>query len=158
MAQQTFDEFFGIQKESTFYIGIDPDREKNGVALYSSAERRLIELLNLSFFELFDYLKKWKEQEVKLMVVIEAGWLNEGNWHIKASDNARNAAKIGKWVGGNHEVGQKIVEMVEYLKIPYRTTIPKRKKFDAETFKTYTSWKKRTNPEQRDAAMLVYGL
>lgn len=150
-------EFFGKKKDTTLYIGIDPDRDKNGVALYSSANRRLVDLLNLRFFELLDFLKAKKSEEEKIMVVIEAGWENEGNWHTVASDSARKSAKIGKWVGGNHEVGRKIVEMVEYLDIPYMTIIPKRHKVDAKEFRWYTHWDKRTNQEQRDAAMLVIG-
>lgn len=145
------------KKDTTLYIGIDPDRDKNGVALYSSADRNLIDLLNLRFFELLDFLKAKQVDNKKIMVVIEAGWENEGNWHTVASDTSRKSAKIGKWVGGNHEVGRKIVEMVEYLGIPYMTIVPKRRKVDAKEFSLYTKWDKRTNQEQRDAAMLVIG-
>lgn len=145
--------------KSKMYVGIDPDREKNGVALYSSRTETLLELLNLSFFDLFDYLKRLKDEyQEELVVVIEAGWMNRSNWHTRCTDSAVKAAKIGKWVGGNHEVGQKLVEMAEYLGITYRLTIPRRHKFDAKSFKDFTGWTKRTNPEQRDAALLVYGL
>lgn len=137
------------------FIGIDPDREKNGVA--RSVAGKLVELTNLTFFQLFDYLQA-RKAEGEISVVIEAGWQVNGNWHIKASDNARKAAKIGKYVGGNHEVGQKIVEMCEYLAIPHRLSVPSRHKLDAKTFEQLTKWQGRTNPEQRDAAMLIFGL
>jgi len=154
----TFEELNRTLKASVTYIGIDPDRDKNGVALYRNSSEKLEALLNLSFFELLDYLKALKETDSTVSVVIEAGWMNDGNWHIRASDTARKAAKVGKYVGGNHEVGQKIVEMCEYLLLPYRLVVPKRHKVDAETFKEITKWCGRTNQEQRDAAMLVYGL
>lgn len=153
-----FDEYFGVKKAAVTYIGIDPDKDKNGVALYRTTSCKLELLANLTFFDLLDYLKELKASGESVCVVIEAGWLNQGNWHTKASDSARKAAKIGKWVGGNHEVGKKIIEMCEYLKIPHRTVIPTRRKVDAETFKQITKWPGRTNQEQRDAALLVFGL
>lgn len=157
-AMQEFNETWQRKRKGVTYIGIDPDKDKNGVALYRSDTEVLERLLALTFFELFDYLKMLKETEPALSVVIEAGWQNNGNWHTKRTDSAAKAAKIGKYVGGNHEVGQKIVEMCEYLHIQYRLVTPKRRKTNAEEFTRITKWVGRTNQEQRDAALLVFGL
>lgn len=143
-------------KKNNIYIGIDCDVENSGVAYYESDTRKL-ELSNLTFFQLFDYLKFVSEQG-KPLVVIEAGWLNKGNWHAKSKGSAALNAKIGQRTGANHETGKKIVEMCEYLELPYKLVKPTKKKLNAETFKNITGIIDRTNQEVRDAGMLVWGM
>jgi len=48
-------------------------------------------------------------------------------------------------------------EMCEYLGIEHFKIKPTRSKIDATTFKAITKIEKRTNQEQRDALMLVFG-
>lgn len=137
-------------------IGIDPDCDKNGVCIYYA--RTYFELLNLRFFELFDKLNFLKGCEnLQIKVYLEAGWLNKSNWHKVINGNSAINANIGLRTGANHEVGRKIVEMCECLKIDYELIKPKKSKVDAKTFKALTKYQQRTNQEQRDAAMLVFG-
>mgnify|MGYP000290616877 CR=1 FL=1 len=133
-------------------IGIDPDVSKSGVCLYNSKTN--FTLLTLSYFELFDLLKN---TNVNIKVYIEAGWLNKSNWHKVANGSASINANIGLRTGANHEVGRKIVEMCEYLKIEYFLIRPTKSKINAETFNKITGFNKRTNQEVRDATMLVFG-
>lgn len=140
------------------FVGIDPDCEKSGVAYYETWTR-MLEMSNLSFFQLFDYLVWCKANainDVEFIVVIEGGWLNKSNWHAIKGSAAVNA-NIGQRVGANHETGKKIVEMCQYLQINYEIVKPTRAKINAETFRHITGTIGRTNQEQRDAAMLVYG-
>jgi hypothetical protein len=134
-------------------IGIDPDVDKSGVCVFFRKEREM-KLYNLTFFELFDILKTFTDTPTK--VVVEAGWLNKSNWHLKNEDSKRVAAAKGKNTGENHETGRKIVEMCEYLQLDYQLIRPTKHKTDAGLFKQITGYTKRTNPEQRDAAMLVF--
>jgi len=134
-------------------IGIDPDVDKNGVCVFERKKREM-KLYNLTFFELFDLLKTFADTPTK--VVVEAGWLNKSNWHLNNADSKRVAAAKGKNTGENHETGRKIVEMCEYLKLDHALIRPTRRKLNSEQFKAYTGYSKRTNPEQRDAAMLVF--
>lgn len=140
-------------------IGLDPDVEKNGVAYKNGS---VIDLQNLTFFELFDYLKLQKEyaenNKIPLMVFVEAGWLNKSNWHKKKNASAAMNAKIGNNTGRNHETGRKIVEMLEYLNIKHLAIKPKESKVNARLFQMITKIKKRTNQETRDAYMLIHGL
>lgn len=77
------------------YIGIDPDIDKSGVAYYEGLTKRY-KLMNLTFFDLLDYLDELKhEADGNLMVVIEGGWLNKSNWHIQGQ-NQRVSTQIGK--------------------------------------------------------------
>lgn len=142
------------------YIGIDPDNDKSGVAYYEKNTKDL-QLYNMTFFELLEYLKHLKRFEVEgysLLVRVECGYLNKSNWHVKQTDNAKKAAKIGSHTGANSEVQKKICEMCEYVGIPYEKVRPTRRKLNSEQFKQITGYPKRSNQEQRDAAMLVFGL
>ena len=139
-------------------IGIDPDREKSGIAIIDNNE---LIIDNLSFFELFDFIKKNKD--LIKSISIEAGWLNKpSNFHkgyfnkkgvyIKNSNNVNES--IAKYVGTNHETGRKIVEMCEYLGIGYELIRPTKTKVNAGLFCAITGFK-RSNQDQRDAAMLI---
>jgi len=95
------------------------------------------------------------------IVVIEAGYMNKGNRHTFKGQTVAAAAKTGENVGRNHQRGMDIVEILEWMKIPYRLQkpiTPNKWKDDAAYFKTITGWHGKTNPEKRDAAMLVYGM
>jgi len=136
-------------------IGIDPDVSKSGVAYIYNDE---IGLYNMTFFELFDYLKSSIGEPYETFVVVEGGWLNKSNWHKSEKGSAALNAKIGSHTGANHETGKKIVEMLEYLGIAYKVAKPTKSKIKAEMFKKITKIEGRTNQEQRDAYMLIHGL
>jgi hypothetical protein len=140
---------------SKILIGIDPDTEKNGFAMLNG---NLMKLSNLTFFELFEELKFYKEKEVKPTVYIECGFLNGGNRHKVMNGSLSLNSKIGERIGANHETAKKIIEMCEYLEIPYRQIKPKKSKVSSDYFKQITGINSRTNQEQRDALMLIWGL
>lgn len=136
-------------------IGIDPDIDKSGVASNNGKDK---ELLNLTYFELFEYLKEKQGIYEHILVLVEAGWLNKSNWHKDEKGSAALNAKIGKHTGENHQVGKKIVEMLQYLKIKYKEIRPTSTKLNAKVFGMITGIKTRTNQEMRDAYMLIHGL
>ena len=132
-------------------IGIDPDVTKSGVALKDKAK---IELYNMSFFKLFDYLQTF--QGIKdVEVYVECGFLNKSNWHKVNGSNSVNA-QIGQRTGANHEVAKKICEMCEYLGLTHFKVKPTKSKVNAEFFRQITKIEQRTNQEQRDAFMIIY--
>lgn len=135
-------------------VGIDPDIDKSGVA-FSNGE--LIELKNLTFFELFEYLKTLGSRTEKLYIYIECGYLNQSNWHKRADRSSAFNAKVGERTGANFETAKKIVEMCEYLKLQHFKIKPTRTKVKASFFKSLTGIQSRTNQEQRDAYMLIHG-
>ena len=148
---------------SKILIGIDPDVDKSGVA-YIGMSKKIV-LGNMRFFELFDSIsyeqselkRLFSQHDVQIKVYIEAGWLNKPNWHTSGKMNIATVAQIGARTGANHEVGRKIAEMCEYLKIDYELVRPTQSKVDAVYFKQLTKYQGRTNQEQRDAAMLIWG-
>lgn len=147
-------------------VGIDPDVEKNGVAFLERTTRKL-EITTLGFAETIDYLcfvkRKAETTGQSFTVVIEAGWLNAGNWHFRYSDNKAKVAELGRATGRNHQTGILLGEMCQYLKIPYVLQKPLRKvwrgkdrKITAEELKVFTGVIGRTNQEGRDAALLAW--
>lgn len=145
-----------MKNSNKIIIGIDPDVTKSGVAFKTKSE---IRLSNMYFFDLFESLARVrKENEKESMVVyVECGYLNKGNWHKTSGTNAVNA-QIGQRTGANHEVAKKIVEMCNYLDINYQEIKPTKSKVDASFFKQITKIDARTNQEQRDAYMLIHGI
>ena len=141
-------------KKEKALIGIDPDTDKSGIAFINGAH---LELNNLNFFELFDYLKAQQLAFPDLVVYVECGFLNSSNWHKSAGKSAAFNAKIGERTGANFETAKKIVEMCEYLKIPHQKIKPTRTKSTNEYFKAATGYQGRTNQEQRDAFFLIFG-
>jgi hypothetical protein len=138
-------------------VGIDPDSTKSGVAM--SEGGKLTRLVNLSFFDLTEFLRE-NAANISL-VVVEAGWLNQSNWHLARYMSANKAASIGNDTGRNHQTGILICEVCEGLSIKCRLSKPNKKnitKNNAEAFKKITGWQGRTNPETRDAAMLIIGM
>lgn len=143
-----------LEKKEKTLIGIDPDVDKSGVAFLKGNQ---LELDNLNFFQLLDYFKIRKEAFPDLEIYIECGFLNKSNWHKSAGKSAAFNAKIGEHTGANFETAKKIVEMCEYLEIKYHKIQPRRSKIDNDYFKKLTGYTGRTNQEQRDAFMLIYG-
>ena len=139
-------------------VGIDPDIDKNGVAIKTDQG---IELKSLRYFELFEFLRN--EKLLIKEVVIEGGWLNQKS-NFRIVNGAGANARIGKNVGANHESGRKIVEMCEYLGVPFRVVKPlkktwgkdgKQKISHQELERVLNTKIKSSNPEQRDALLLI---
>lgn len=133
-------------------IGIDPDVTKSGVALKDNAK---IELYNMSFFKLFDYLQAF--QGIKdVEVYVECGFLNKSNWHYKSNMSKEYNGKIAGKTHENFQVAKKICEMCEHLGLTHFKVKPKKSKVNAEFFRQITKIETRTNQEQRDAFMIIY--
>lgn len=149
-----------------YIIAIDPDVDKNGVATLHSATR-LLETQSLEFAPLLDYIQNTARvcnQEGKtLIVLVEAGWLNKGNWHGRSTDNARISSAKGNATGRNHEVGRKLVECIRHYGVEVIEQKPLKKTWKGADRKithaelaAFTSIKGRTNQEERDAALIAW--
>lgn len=158
----------------SYVIGIDPDVEKNGVATLDCGKRNFTQLSSLTFPELLDYLRYIQRQceveQKNFMVVIEAGWLNKAHWHLSPKDTKQAAAAKGNAAGRNHETGRKIAEVCEHWQIPHELIKPlnlkvggvhlwegKDGKITHNELVSFTGIaKKRTNQEERDAALIAW--
>ena len=72
-------------------IGIDPDVDKNGVAVYDT-ETRELKLYSLRFSEAIDFICNIKDNSgTKVEVMLEAGWYNKkASWRLGFKDSIRN--------------------------------------------------------------------
>ena len=140
------------------YIGIDTDVTKSGFAVWHKPLQKFSSIEALTLPEMLDKLHLLRDNIA--IVVVEAGFLNKGNRHTFKGQSVAAAAKTGENVGRNHQRGMDIVEILEWMRIPYRLQKPSTKnswKNDEKIFQKMTGVKG-GNPEKRDAAMLVYGL
>lgn len=148
-------------------IGIDPDVTCSGVARLDVAEKK-VWADTLSFPLLLEYLLTMRDaaklKGKKLLVVIEASWLVSHNWNLRGSDTPRVAASKGNDAGRMHETGRKIVEMLNHYGIEVKEQLPLKKiwngpngKISHDELTFIVKWdKKRSNQEQRDAALLAW--
>lgn len=152
-----------------FIIGIDPDVDRSGFCLLNVRTRN-VEVECLTFPELMRRLTQFRiECEMKashprFCVVVEASWKQTHNWHTARGESAAIAAKKGYSVGRNHEVGHKIVERCEAFLIDCTEHAPLKKCWKGKDRKITHSeisqfipgFPKRSNQEERDAALLSW--
>ena len=146
------------RKNEPLYIGIDPDVTKSGFAEWHKPLKKFSAIEALTLPEMLDRLHAIRDNIA--LVVVEAGFLNKGNRHTFKGQSVAAAAKTGENVGRNHQRGMDIVEILEWMRIPYRLQKPSAKnswKNDEKIFQKMTGVKG-GNPEKRDAAMLVFGI
>lgn len=132
------------------FLGIDPDVDKSGLAIWS---KESLTLHNLNFFNLLEAISKAKPT----LVLLEAGWLNKDSRHAMRAFGASYNSRIGERVGRNHQAGILIAEYLERENIPHELIRPTKHKIKSN--KVFCEFVKhqfsRSNQEQRDAAMLI---
>lgn len=147
-------------------IGIDPDSERSGLAVLDVRSRKM-RVAALPFPELMDALRSAKESAEaegrSVRVVIEAGYMRKGNWHLRAGDTRASAAAKGRNVGMNHQTGALICEMCRHfgLRVSEASPLPKLwkgrdRKITHSELASFTGVSGRTNQDGRDAALLAW--
>jgi len=142
-------------------VGIDPDTEKSGWALYHRGRRELLILQCYDLATLFEELNK-ANSLYDLTVHLEAGWLErKSNWSTRnQGGNGAKNEKIAKNVGSNHEIGRQIEKFCIKNDIVYKLIKPQGySSWGHDQFCRVTKWphSKSTNSEKRVAGLLVYG-
>ena len=135
------------------YYGIDPDLEKCGVATYNPLTKKL----DLALFTPEEIaLGKPFDKHLQVTIIIEAGWLNSGVYHVNHKMGYKTSAEVGRKVGLNHGIGTLIARCLRDLGYKVQLVRPRNKKIGAKYFKTL-SGKEEKNQEKIDSAMLLYG-
>jgi len=147
--------------KKTTFIGIDPDTEKNGVAIYKNGK---IDLLCLDLFDMFNKIHSINCDNEKLEVVIERGAENISLFNaisagLKTKGNLQSklrvSANVGSKIGRNFEVTNVIEQWCKYMNINHSFFVPKGSKYTHEFVKNKFDIKNRTNPEKRDALRCI---
>ena len=150
-----------MSKTKRIIVGIDGDVDKSGIATYYNGEL-LIE--TLPFPELIEKLYLLATLPDDVLVVVEAGWMNEkSNFHGK---QGKRAERIAKNVGSNHQTGRHICEMARHYGLEVKEQKPFNKGWKGANGKiTHDELNyilqhnglpevKRTNQDARDAALI----
>ena len=121
-----------------YTIGIDPDVDASGVAIYNS-HNHTCKLMRMDFWQLTDFIRQ--EAGAIEAIIIEAGWLNEkSNFHSYGKGEGV-AARIGKNVGANHQIGKLLCSLCEKCGLAYVRVKPHLKKLTPEYFNMSTGLK-----------------
>lgn len=138
-----------------YIIGIDPDTDKSGFAVWDCRLKRFHSITALKFWDLHSAISEFY-WNYKVHVIIDAGWLNKkSNFHHRPYQSKQTGEKISEKVGRNHQVGILIHEFCEDLGISNNLHYPSGK-INQQHFTRITKYQGRTNQDMRDAAMLVY--
>lgn len=135
------------------YVGIDPDVEKSGFAIWDTSRKRFLNITELNFFDTLETLLKLKPNKI----IIEAGFLiPKKNWH--KADSKGSSDTIAYQVGRNQQIAYLLGEFCERNKLNYQF-VPPKGKLTKEIFKQYTGiqFKHNSDQDKIDAAMLVFG-
>ena len=152
-------------------IGIDPDIDKSGLAVLAPNEKQIV-VYDLTLPQMVDFFRECKEtyeaNGTSYVVVVEASYLIQANWHLQWNDSKNKAAAKGKQVGRNHEIGRQIVEFCKHMHIPYEEKKPLVKCWSGKDGKItqdelnlllggmgIKAISGKTNQEKRDAALLA---
>ena len=133
-------------------IGIDPDVDKSGVCIVNEM-LQIERLTTMDLVDLFALIEGMRDCDIR--VIVEAGWMNKTNFHVRGMDSVWKSAKIGSHVGANHEIGRQIIKFCEKVGVEYHAIKPKGHKMNALDFKKRSGWTKRTNQEMRDAYKII---
>ncbi len=132
------------------YIGIDPDIDRSGWAWYNSETDKLF----TSTRDINEIIET-DMARIGLEFRVEAGWLNNGVFHLKAGMTPKVAAEVGRRVGQNHATGQMITKILTGKKYLVKLVRPRNAKIKPSTFKKLTGIDTK-NQEEIDAAMLLF--
>ena len=150
-----------MRNNADIIIGIDPDVNKSGVGVVSSKGE--VEVFSFTFPELIEHLKLSAQLKDCTVVVVEASWKISYNWHAHRGDTKGTIARKGNDAGRCHGVGRKIVECARYYGLEVVEKLPLKKiwkgpdgKITHEEISAFMAIGKRSNQEERDAALLAW--
>ena len=132
-------------------VGIDPDADKHGVALYSNGE--LSDLKQLQLQDLVNYL--W---QIADLVSIEDVMANQFVYARNRSGSTANQSKIAMHIGRCQQAQVELMRMLDSRKIPYVLHKPQKGNWadNRELFEKITGWDKQSNADTRSAAYFGY--
>lgn len=144
-------------------VGIDPDTVKCGYAKVNKLSKRIIECGSYSFFNLTKKLLADKQfYKDDLIIVVEAGWLNEiTNYHQAIG---KQGQRISLNTGRNQQVGMLLVqfcieneiEVIEMRPLKKTWKGKDRKITHAELSQFAIGLPKESNQEVRDSVLIAW--
>lgn len=132
-------------------IGVDPDSEAHGVAIYR--EKELIDLSCMPLMEFMGQIKLHKNLGDNIKVIIENVKANKGTFAKSFVKNAAASKGVAQGVGMCKQSQSELERMLDHLGIEYKLMpISKAWKKDKKQFELVTGWTGRSNEDTRSAA------
>ena len=141
---------------SALVVGIDPDMDKNGVALVRDG--RIVEMYAMNFFKLQAFIDA-NPNAVFVVEHVEAN-LPVFNRRLTVKKNLKVAQDVGRVKGVARLIANYLEEKdCRFLQVKPLTGRFKVAKKKADVFNLMTGWTGTSNADKRDAALLaLYGI
>lgn len=132
-------------------IGIDPDTEKHGVAVYTNG--RLADLRSLNLIEIITMILERKEDE-EMIFSIENVCANNFVYARNMTKNPKVNMSIARSVGACQQSQTELMRALDHYDITYVLHKPSRSNWakNKAQFEKATGWNKRSNEDTRSAA------
>lgn len=141
-----------------YIVGIDPDSDEHGVALYKDGH--LVELKNLSLLGVYYLLTDLCCQGSVLVSMEDNDSISAiYSGRIKSKDNAAVAAKKAQHVGMCKQAQREIERVCSRLDIRLLKQKPSKRwksQYEKPLFTKTTGWLNRSNEDTRSAAYMGY--
>ena len=134
-------------------IGVDPDSDKHGVAIY--VDGNLCDLVSLSRVDLIKIGLKYRERGFDVIFSIEDVMANQSTWRSGVAANKRVAAKMGHGIGRLYQAMHELLLDLEANDFDYKLHKVSSSWKDAagkKVFEQLTGWDARSNEDTRSAA------
>ena len=132
-------------------IGIDPDSDKHGVALY--VDGQLLKLWNVNLIDFMDSILKFN---LDATFHIEDVCANNATFAKVGVKNARANQAVARGVGKCQQAQVELMRVLDHYGVKYRRHKISKKWKKGDEFKRVTGWKGRSNEETRSAAYFGY--
>ena len=138
-------------------IGIDPDSEAHGVAVYENG--KLSSLHNFQLLDVLTLLANLNEKgHKKIRFAVEDVCANNFIYRRNMNKNERINDKIALSVGRCQQAQTELIRGLQAADVPYSLFKPQKGNWakNPSQFKLATGWRKRSNEDQRSAAYFGY--
>ncbi|MFC4699367.1 hypothetical protein ACFO4O_04240 [Glaciecola siphonariae] len=139
-------------------IGVDPDAQKHGVAVYRNKQLR-----ELSTLTLVDIMKKIvapavEDESIELFFAIEDVCANTFIYSRNMKKNLSLQSRVARNVGACQQSQVELMRFLDDLKISYALYKPTSGNWakNKKRFELLTGWNQRSNEDTRSAAYFGY--
>lgn len=134
-------------------IGVDPDSDKHGVAIYVNG--KLFDLDSINRVHLIELALKYRERGYDVLFSIEDVMANQSTWRARGAVSKPVAAKMGHGIGRLYQAMHELLLDLETNDFDYRLHKVSSSWKDAsgrKMFEKMTGWNRRSNEDTRSAA------
>lgn len=134
--------------ENKIVIGIDPDSDKHGAAVFIN--RKLDKLCKVSLWEVVEIVKN----RIDIVFSIEDVMANQFVYARNRNGSTANQSKIAMHIGRCQQSQVELMRILDHFKVKYVLHKPSRQNWakDKERFERFTGWDKQSNEDTRSAA------